>query len=798
MKLFTTILITFFALVNIAGQRWQSDIVPIIDGKLTYVSDENQNRIPDYSYAGYKNGNDTIPDVPVAVTLSPSEGDRTADIQAAIDQIEAMTPDSEGLRGAVYLEAGKYLLEGVIVIDQSGVVLRGAGDGYNPASNTIIYRDNPNNSNNVITMGSGNGWRAGGGDSFDVKSNITSAFVQVGSRQFDIEHPELFSVGDHIVVLHPDSEAWLQAVNYGGTGTHEDAKPWAPGETDVQYNRYITAINGNTITIDAPVFMHLDKSLSQSFIYKLNEAEKWATQKTGLENFRIDIATNGPETEGQAMDLIKMKGAENFWIKSVTGMHFWRSFMVFHASLRGTITDCKGIEPHGILDKGIRRYIYFPADEAQLLLFRENFSEEGKSDYTCGGSGVFASANSGNVFHNNIIYRSHESVDNHVRWYTGNCFDRLQWLDYVNNPFEFSSSALDIANRGNWSGQAGYTSAHCMAWNCYAPGARRFNVQGVPSAQNYAIGCIADTVMNFKIRDFFVNAPEAYYEGTNTPGVFPYSIYMAQLRQRLDTTTVLNMESPTDIPVEEIHIFNGEHDLSIGYKDSLFSAIFPADASNTSILWSSSDPSVLTVEDGVISGISEGVAFVKATDADGNVSDSTEIKVVNYVFLQGVEISPSLLVMTEGDTDTLGVVFSPDTASNKTVSWSSDDPSVVSVADGVITAEAPGNTHIRIKSEEGDFSASSFIIVNQGVNVVDERQNQDYCLVYPNPANNILYVENLPGCRSVVNIYNFMGQLVFQSMIEGESALLNIRELQKGNYFINIPNVKTKYKFIKE
>lgn len=63
-----------------------------------YAPDGRGNIFPDFSYVGYKQGLEPIPDVPVAVTLNPSSGDDGARIQAALDEVGNL-PLINGVRG---------------------------------------------------------------------------------------------------------------------------------------------------------------------------------------------------------------------------------------------------------------------------------------------------------------------------------------------------------------------------------------------------------------------------------------------------------------------------------------------------------------------------------------------------------------------------------------------------------------------------------------------------------------------------------------------------------------------------
>src|SRR5262249_19221160 len=112
------------------------------DGRLVYTPDAQGDVIPDFSRVGYKTGNVPLPNtaggvtVPVRQTLSPTGGDMTSTIQAAINAVSAMPLDGNGFRRAVLLSAGNYPISGTLNINASGVVLMGVGD--DPSTGTRV------------------------------------------------------------------------------------------------------------------------------------------------------------------------------------------------------------------------------------------------------------------------------------------------------------------------------------------------------------------------------------------------------------------------------------------------------------------------------------------------------------------------------------------------------------------------------------------------------------------------------------------------------------------------------------
>ncbi len=59
---------------------------------------------PDFSMVGYRFGEEAIPTVPVKRTLNAVSGDNLSQIQAAINEVAALTPDASGFRGAILLK----------------------------------------------------------------------------------------------------------------------------------------------------------------------------------------------------------------------------------------------------------------------------------------------------------------------------------------------------------------------------------------------------------------------------------------------------------------------------------------------------------------------------------------------------------------------------------------------------------------------------------------------------------------------------------------------------------------------
>jgi hypothetical protein len=503
-----------FASIVSPAFGWTSSKVQIdANGRLTYPADTSGNRIPDYSHAGYKGGGVPLPtNIPVRVTVAPISGDDTANIQAAIDQVGALPVQADGYRGTVLLSAGVYDVGGTLRLDQSGVVLAGVGDGDSSTSNTILRRTGTSTAD-VITAG------GGANDQFkseiaNTRREITTQRVTVGSRSFAVADASPYAVGDNIIILHPSTSAWITAMNNGGV---TDANTWKPGEIDIRYHRYITAISGNTITIDAPVFTHLDRSLSISYVYKYDRTG--VLTNIGIEDLQIDIVTAGSTSETHCEDAVQFVEAEDSWIRDCTIKHFWHAGVQFVGTTRSTVERVRAIEPHSVVTGG-RRY-NFSTYHGQLILFQDCFASDARHGFVANGT----SNDSGNVVLRGTLDRNITFSEGHRRWSTGLLFDNIVATNRV------GADTLGFYNRGNYGTGHGWAVGHGTIWNSNAAGGKIL-VQQPPTAQNYAIGCFGNVTSSGP----FAGAA-GYIEGANTSGLQPASLYEEQLAQRLPLKT---------------------------------------------------------------------------------------------------------------------------------------------------------------------------------------------------------------------------------------------------------------------
>lgn len=156
--------------------------------------------------------------------------------------------------------------------------------------------------------------------------------------------------------------------------------------------------------------------------------------------------------------------------------------------------------------------------------------------------------------------------------------------------------------------------------------------------------------------------------------------------------------------------------------------VLPENATNKNVTWNSSDENIAKVENGVVTGISEGTAIITVTTEDGGKTASIPITVASneVVPVESVSLNKQTLSLEVGDTTNLVVSFNPSNASNKNVKWTSSNEKVATISDtGIIKALSEGKTTITVTSEDGNKTATCELTVVKKTNTDDDIYKSD-------------------------------------------------------------------------
>ena len=134
--------------------------------------------------------------------------------------------------------------------------------------------------------------------------------------------------------------------------------------------------------------------------------------------------------------------------------------------------------------------------------------------------------------------------------------------------------------------------------------------------------------------------------------------------------------------------------------------IDPSNADDKSVSWTSSQPSIASVQDGVITAHKEGNTIITVKSTDGGKTAKCSITVsAKVISVTGLSLDKTTVELTEGDETNLTATVTPDNATNKNVTWTSSDESVATVDDGKVTAMEEGVTTITVITEDGGKTA---------------------------------------------------------------------------------------------
>ena len=167
--------------------------------------------------------------------------------------------------------------------------------------------------------------------------------------------------------------------------------------------------------------------------------------------------------------------------------------------------------------------------------------------------------------------------------------------------------------------------------------------------------------------------------------------------------------------VSEISIDKNSVELYPNETTTLIASVLPDNAHNKNVTWSSSNTSIARVtQDGVITAVSTGTTTVYVKSEDGDVSASCKIRVKQYA--TGIDLTPASATIYADESLALTATVSPSTTANKDVTWSSSDPSVASVENGVVTPHKKGHVVITARTADGsNLSATSEISIKAAV-----------------------------------------------------------------------------------
>jgi hypothetical protein len=495
-----------------APEVWRSSLYP--DGWTPADSDAEGRFLHDFSYAGYHAGEAELP----SALPSPRESvlehgadptgaaDSTAAIQAAIDAVAG--------GGTVWLPAGRYVVDGALVVRASGVVVAGEG----PAATFVHFRRST-------------GQTGGAGILFQGASPTEGAWplaedAVARSTSVRVADPTGLAVGDAVSIGWTISEAFVE--EHGMTDT------WTAfvGQHRPFFRRTVTAIDGDELRLDVPV-RYPAKLRDQAQVRR----DDGYLVEVGLQDLalstRVDETAAWSAHRHHAAELRRVQDA---WIWRVAtfdpegdgGDHLQSGGLLVADSRRVTIAESELCCSQNI-GSGGDGYVVEVMQTNEVLI-RDTAATNGRHnfiqnwDFSTSGTVWLRTTSAGGRADNGPITVTGSSEFHHS----------LAMANLVDSSF--ADDGWQCLNRGTESSGAGHAGTQNVFWNVSGAGALRSAQYG----WGYVIGTGPDlrVVTDLTALELLYGGagtePSDFTEGVGAAATLePASLYEDQLRRRL-------------------------------------------------------------------------------------------------------------------------------------------------------------------------------------------------------------------------------------------------------------------------
>lgn len=342
------------------------------------------------------------------------------------------------------------------------------------------------------------------------ESRIADNYVPTGATRLTLKDASAFKAGDLVNVVKTTNAKWIEILGVGERLRHirggkqgASKKPWRP--TNYSHLRRITAVDGNTITLDV--------MLPQSIVAEHGGGTvKKTTSKVdahcGLESLRVvsnyDTTQKSQSKSANYLNLKNGIGVScvDGWVRDCTVLHVWYAAVGISGSRYVTVRDCKSLKPVGPV-RGGKRYTYSIGGGTCNLVYK-CYAEDGRHDFVIGArmAGPFA-------FVKCTALRGGQS-EPHARWGVGALYDSITMKD---------GGSLAAINRGDSGSGHGWAAANTVFWNCAAENVVVFDPE-TEGENNFAFGYTGPKKEEYSTGGVKYANTRSGYWGTPREGVY--------------------------------------------------------------------------------------------------------------------------------------------------------------------------------------------------------------------------------------------------------------------------------------
>ena len=202
-----------------------------------------------------------------------------------------------------------------------------------------------------------------------------------------------------------------------------------------------------------------------------------------------------------------------------------------------------------------------------------------------------------------------------------------------------------------------------------------------------------------------VPADKTYIETTITAQTSNATVYA--------TCTVRVLSS---VLITGLTLNKSELALNVGDEESLSVTGSPSNATNKTLVWTSSNPEVASVNSsGKVIAASKGTAVIRADSTDGSNKYVSCVVTVNNIQVLNVSFDKSSLDLSEGDTASIVATVYPTNVTNKTLKWTSSNSSVATVDSkgNVVAGGTKGYSIITATATDGSGKFAECVVLSK-------------------------------------------------------------------------------------
>jgi hypothetical protein len=313
-------------------------------------------------------------------------------------------------------------------------------------------------------------------------------------------------VGEPVLVQRPVTDAWVKFMGMDTLTRNGAPETWLAAGTLESWERTITAIAGNAVTLDVPISDSIDAKYTSppgATIAKRDDGGRIA--QVGLEDIRF---VSPVRAAGVEFAFVRFDSVADGWIRNVALHNFTNGIWLGPAVKRFTVEDTAVTHDPTTYVTSEAPFDFW-IEGSQTLVHRSSSAGGNKIWYyatqvlTVGPNVLLGFSGTGTTSH----------VTGHQRWATGLLVDGGS-----------VDGGVSFGNNGNLGNGEGWSMGWGLVWNTTSD----VRVEAPPGAMNWSIGATGAVP---------TGAGLGTYESPNAP-VAPKSLYLAQLCERLGPQAV--------------------------------------------------------------------------------------------------------------------------------------------------------------------------------------------------------------------------------------------------------------------